>query len=247
MTDRGPTDRGPSLSIIVPAYQEESRIRRSLGTLAGFLRARGETFEVLVVDDGSRDATAALVEEFARAHDGFSLVRLPANRGKGAAVREGMARSRGERVVFSDADLSTPLEELDALDRALADGADFALASRGLRESRLEVHQPWYREHMGKLFNGFVRLLTGIPFRDTQCGFKLLRGDAARALAARMREDRFAFDVELILLARRRGLALREIPVTWRNDAGSRVNPVRDSAQMLLALARIVARTGRYR
>lgn len=241
------TDREVGLSIVVPAYQEEARIRRSLEALAAHLRARGEPFEVLVVDDGSRDATPALVEEFARTHAGFALVRLGTNRGKGAAVREGMARSRGARVVFTDADLSTPLEELDALGRALEDGADFVLASRGLKESRLEVRQPWYREHMGKMFNGLVRLITGIPFRDTQCGFKLLRGDAARALAAEMREDGFSFDVELILLARRRGLALREIPVTWRNDTGSRVNPVRDSAAMLASLARIVARIGRYR
>lgn len=241
------TDREVGLSIVVPAYQEEARIRRSLETLAAFLRARGEPFEVLVVDDGSRDATPALVEEFARGHEGFALLRLPANRGKGAAVREGMARARGPRVLFTDADLSTPLEELEALDRELRGGADFVLASRGLAGSRLEVRQPWYRERMGKIFNGIVRLLTGIPFRDTQCGFKLLRGDAARALAGEMREDGFSFDVELILLARRRGLALREVPVAWRNDAGSRVNPVRDSAAMLASLVRIVRRTGRYR
>ncbi len=241
------TDREVGLSIVVPAYQEEARIRRALETLAAFLRARGEPFEVLVVDDGSRDATPALVEEFARGREGFALVRLPANRGKGAAVREGLARARGARVLFTDADLSTPLEELDALDRELRDGADFVLASRGLAGSRLEVRQPWYRERMGKIFNGIVRLLTGIPFRDTQCGFKLLRGDAARALAGEMREDGFSFDVELILLARRRGLALREVPVAWRNDTGSRVNPVWDSAAMLAALVRIVRRTGRYR
>ena len=240
------TDRGPALTIVIPAYQEEARIGRSLVAVEAFLRARGETYEVLVVDDGSRDRTAALAEEFARAHPGFGLVRLPANRGKGAAVREGLARSRGGRVVFSDADLSTPLSELEAMERALEDGADVVLASRGLRESRLEVRQPWYREHMGKMFNGFVRLLTGIPFHDTQCGFKLLRGDAARRLAAEMREDGFAFDVEMILLARKHGLRLREIPVTWRNDAGSRVNPLRDSAGMFVALARILSRTGRY-
>ncbi len=241
------TDREVALSIVVPAYQEEARIRRSLETLAAFLRARGEPFEVIVVDDGSRDGTPALVEEFVRGHDGFALARLPENRGKGAAVRAGMARTRGARVLFTDADLSTPLEELDALDRELANGADVAFGSRGMAASRLVVRQPWYRERMGKIFNGIVRLITGIPFRDTQCGFKLLRGDAARALAAEMREDGFSFDVELILLARRRGLALREVPVAWRNDRGSRVNPVRDSAAMLASLPRIVRRAGRYR
>ena len=241
------TDRGPALTIVIPAYQEEARIGRSLVAIEAFLRARGESFEVLVVDDGSRDGTPALAEEFARDHAGFVLVRLPENRGKGAAVRAGMARSRGGRVLFSDADLSTPLEELDGMERVLTDGTDLVLASRGMPDSRLEIRQPWYRERMGKMFNGFVRLLTGIPFHDTQCGFKLLRGDAARALATEMREDGFSFDVEMILLARKRGLSLREVPVTWRNDAGSRVNPLRDSAAMLIALARILARTGRYR
>jgi dolichyl-phosphate beta-glucosyltransferase len=239
--------RAPTITVVVPAYREERRIGRSLVTLARFLRQRGGTFEVLVVDDGSEDRTADVVAEFARANPGFSLLRLPENRGKGAAVREGLARSRGERVLFSDADLSTPLEELGAMEQALMDGADFVVASRALRESRLEIRQPWYREHMGKMFNAFVRLVTGIPFRDTQCGFKLLRGTHARSLAAEMRENGFSFDVELILLARRRGLQLLELPVRWRNDTGSRVNPVRDSAAMLVALARIVARTGRYR
>lgn len=241
------TDRAVALSIVVPAYREEARIGRSLEAMAAFLAARGESYEVLVVDDGSRDGTAAVVEGFVRAHEHFALIRLPANRGKGAAVRTGLQATRGERVLFSDADLSTPLEELDALDRVLRDGADVVLASRGLAASRLEIRQPWYRERMGKTFNAFARLLTGIPFKDTQCGFKLLRGDAARALAAEMREDGFAFDVELVLLARRRGLAMREIPVRWRDDRGSRVNPLRDSLAMLVALVRIVRRCGRYR
>jgi dolichyl-phosphate beta-glucosyltransferase len=237
----------PSLTVIVPAYNEERRIGPTLVALESFLHARGETYEVLVVDDGSRDATASLVTEFAGAHPAFALVQLPANRGKGAAVREGFARSRGRRLLFTDADLSTPLEELEAMDRVLADGADVVIASRALRESRLEIRQAWYREQMGKAFNRFVRLLTGIPFRDTQCGFKLLRGEAARALAAQMREDGFSFDVELILLARRRGLTVRELPVRWRNDPGSRVSALRDSSAMLVSLARILRRTGRYR
>ena len=237
----------PSLTVVVPAYQEERRIGRSLAELDAFLRARGELFEVLVVDDGSTDRTAEIVERFAAEHPGFTLVRLARNLGKGAAIREGFARARGERILFTDADLSTPLAELDALDEALARGADLVLASRGLRESVLEIRQPWYREHMGKAFNGVMRMLSGVPFRDTQCGFKLLRGKDARAIALEMRENGFSFDVELILLARRRGLFVREIPVHWRNDAGSRVNPLRDSAAMLFALARIVARLGRYR
>lgn len=240
------TESAPSLSVIVPAYDEEKRIGRTLDTLDAFLRARGEPFEVIVVDDGSADGTASIVQEFARTHPAFSVVKFPANRGKGAAVREGFARSRAPRVLFTDADLSTPLEELDPMGRALTDGADLVIASRALPDSRLEIRQAWYREHMGKAFNGVVQWVTGIPFRDTQCGFKLLRGDHARALATEMQEDGFSFDVELILLARKRGLVVREVPVRWRNDPGSRVNAVRDSARMLLGLRRILRRTGRY-
>ena len=241
------SEGAPSLSVVVPAYNEEQRIGRTLVALDEFLRAKGEPYEVIVVDDGSADRTASLVQEFAGAHPAFSVVKLPANRGKGAAVREGFARSRGGRVLFMDADLSTPLEELDAMEHALANGAGFVIASRALPESKLEIRQAWYREHMGKVFNWLVRQLTGIPFKDTQCGFKLLRGEDARGISREMREDGFSFDVELILLASRRGLVVREQPVRWRNDAGSRVRAVRDSSAMLFALTRILRRTGRYR
>jgi len=241
------TEGAPALTVVIPAYQEAARIGPSLVEVERFLAARAETWEVIVVDDGSVDATASLVEEFVRSRPRFTLVRLPENRGKGAAVREGMSRSRGARVLFSDADLSTPLEELDVLDRELERGADLVLASRAVRGARLEVRQPWYRERMGKLFNVCVRLVTGIPFQDTQCGFKLLRGEVARPLAADMREDGFSFDVELVLLARGRGLDVREVPVRWHDERGSRVSPIRDAAAMLASLPRILRRTGRWR
>jgi len=237
----------PRLTVVIPAYNEETRLGSSLERTHRWLAEQGETFEVIVVDDGSRDDTAELARAFGRAHPGVEVVRLPVNRGKGAAVREGFARSRGDTVVFSDADLSTPIEELAPMRRALEDGAGLVIASRGLPESDLAVRQVWYREGMGKLFNRIVRLLTGIPFRDTQCGFKVLRGEDARALAREMREDGFAFDVELILLARRRGLRVREFPVTWRHVDESRVSPVTDALRMLASLLPIVGRTGRYR
>jgi dolichyl-phosphate beta-glucosyltransferase len=244
----GPPAAGaPGISVIVPAFDEETRLLPTLERLESWLGARGRSWEVIVVDDGSRDRTAAIAQGFAEDHSGFRLLRLGRNRGKGAAVREGFRRSRGELVVFSDADLSTPIEELERMLPELDADADFVLASRALPGSNVEIHQAWYRERMGKTFNAFVRLATGIPIRDTQCGFKLLRGVDARALAEEMREEGFAFDVELVLLARRRGLRLREFPVTWRNDAGSRVNPIRDSIRMLASLYRIVRRTGRYR
>jgi dolichyl-phosphate beta-glucosyltransferase len=244
VTTTGPV---PDLTVVIPAYNEEHRLRRTLETVHRWLASRGERFEVLVVDDGSADGTVDLARTFGRAHPEVQVVTLGRNRGKGAAVREGFARSRGENVLFSDADLSTPIEELEPMRRALSEGVGLVIASRGLPESRLPVRQAWYREGMGKAFNRIVRLVTGVPFRDTQCGFKLLRGGDARALAAEMREERFAFDVELILLARRRGLVVRELPVTWRHVDESRVSAVRDALRMLAALPRILARTGRYR
>ncbi len=233
--------------MVIHAYNEEKRLGPTLQRVQEWLDEQETSFEVLVVDDGSRDATAAVAREYADGHPGFSVHRLDRNRGKGAAVREGFARSRGDIVLFSDADLSTPIEEYARLQTVLDRGADFVIASRGLPGSDLVVRQAWYREWMGKTFNGFVRLVTGVPFRDTQCGFKLIRGPLARELAREMREEGFAFDVELILLARRRGARLQELPVSWLNDERSRVDPIADSARMLIALTRIVARTGRYR
>lgn len=235
------------LTVVVPAFDEEHRLVLTLEGMSGYLSGRGGTWEVIVVDDGSRDRTADVAEQFASTHDEFRVIRHGMNRGKGAAVRTGFRESRGDLVLFSDADLSTPMEELPRMVDALKDGADFVLASRAMPDSNVEIHQAWYRERMGKTFNVFVRAATGIPIRDTQCGFKLLRGADARALAREMKEDGFSFDVELVLLARRRGLTLRELAVTWRNDVGSRVNPIRDSLHMLGSLFRIVRRTGRYR
>jgi dolichyl-phosphate beta-glucosyltransferase len=240
-------DAAPRLSVVIPAYNEGKRLRATLERVLEWTGQWGGTFEVLVVDDGSRDDTSAIAGEFASNHEHFAAHRLSRNRGKGAAVREGFVRSRGEFVLFSDADLSTPIEEYERLQEIVDGGADFVIASRGLPGSDLVIRQVWYREWMGKTFNGFVRLLTGIPFRDTQCGFKLIRGQPARDVAPFMKEEGFAFDVELILLANRKGLRIQELPVSWSNDDASRVNPVTDSLRMLASLARIVARTGRYR
>jgi dolichyl-phosphate beta-glucosyltransferase len=235
------------ITVVVPAYDEERRLGPTLLEMERWLKASGLSFEVIVVDDGSRDGTAALAEEFAGRHDGFRLERLGRNLGKGAAVRRGLAVSRGTEVLFSDADLSTPMEDLPILRQELADGADLVMASRALPDSNVEIRQAWVRDRMGKTFNGLLRLVTRIPFLDTQCGFKLFRGDAARSLSAQMSEDGFAFDVEVILLANKRGLTIRDVPVTWRNDEGTRVRAVQDSWDMLLSMIRITRRVGRYR
>ena len=237
----------PDISIVVPAFNEERRLGSTLLAMEAWLRDSGLTYEVIVVDDGSRDGTVAIAEEFAREHPPFRLERLDRNRGKGAAVRRGFEVSAGREVLFSDADLSTPMEDLPALRRELTAGADVVMASRALPDSNVEIRQAWIRDRMGKTFNGILRLVTRIPFRDTQCGFKLLRGDVARSLAAQMAEEGFAFDVEVVLLANKRGLKITDVPVTWRNDIGTRVRAVRDSWDMLVSMVRITRRVGRYR
>ena len=224
------------LSIVIPAFDEAARLGPTLEMVCDFAARREGGFEVIVVDDGSRDGTAAVAEGFAAR--GVRLLRLPRNRGKGAAVRTGVLASQGARVLISDADLSTPIAELDRVEPHLAE-APLVFGSRGLGESRVVRHQPWYRQAMGRTFNLIIRLLGVGGLRDTQCGFKLLDGETARQLFAEMTVDGFAFDVELVLLARRRGLAIVEIGVEWANAEGSRVHPVWSSLGMLRDVLRL--------
>jgi dolichyl-phosphate beta-glucosyltransferase len=223
------------LSIVIPAFDEAARLGATLDRVLAWADRDGRPCEVVVVDDGSRDATS----EVARARDDarIRVVRLPENRGKGAALRAGVLASRGDRVLLTDADLSTPIEEIARLEGALAD-ADVAIGSRAVAGARIVEHQPFWREWSGRLFNRLLRLSAVGELRDTQCGFKLLRGEAARALFPRLTIERFAYDVELLWLARRRGYRVREVGVEWRNDASSRVRLWRDGPRMLLDVAR---------
>jgi dolichyl-phosphate beta-glucosyltransferase len=233
-----------ALSVVVPAYDEEQRIGRSLDRVLAWSAERARPLEVVVVDDGSRDRTAALVESYVSR--GVRLVRLPANRGKGAALRAGVAASTGDRVLISDADFSTPIAEVERLEPHLADAA-IVLGSRALEDSRITARQPAWRELAGKSFNLAIRLLGVAGIRDSQCGFKLLRGEVARELFAEMTVDRFAFDVELILLARERGYRVAEVGVEWRNDPASRVRLLRDGSRMLADVVRLRLRRLRRR
>jgi dolichyl-phosphate beta-glucosyltransferase len=231
----------PDLSVVIPAYNEAERLPRGLAQVHEFLRRLGGTYEVVVVDDGSTDGTAARVAESAL------VVRHEENRGKGHAVRTGMLRARGRRRLMTDADLSTPIEELPRLMARMDEGFGVVIASRALAASRIEVRQPWYREGMGRLFNVFVRLLALPGLKDTQCGFKLFTAEAAADAFGPARLDGFSFDVESLFIAKRRGHRIAEVPVVWRNDAATRVGLWRGFVAFLdLVRIRVNDWIGRY-
>jgi len=230
------------LSVVVPAYNEAARLESTLLQLSAQLRAWRMSHELLVVDDGSRDETPLLLHRLAPRIRELVVVRLPRNRGKGAAVREGLARARGRFVVFTDADLSTPPSELKPALRWLGRGHDLVIGSRALPGSRLPVPQPLMRRLSGRVFNLAVRILLGLPHADTQCGFKGFTRAAARTLARQGAMNGFAFDVELLLLARRHGLTTKEFPITWSDRALSTVRIWSHAPRMFGALFRLQRR-----
>jgi dolichyl-phosphate beta-glucosyltransferase len=237
----------PLVSLVIPAYQEGARIGPTLGEIARYLATRpaAERWEIRIVDDGSTDGTGRVVRaEAARLGLPLEVAEFRRNRGKGAAIREGVRKTHGQFVLICDADLSTPLAEWEKL-RAALDGGAVAIGSRALDESLVRKRQAWYRRLMGKAFNRLVRALGTSEFHDTQCGFKLFRGEVARQIFEEARIDRFAYDVEILALARRRGCRVVEVPVLWFNSPGSRVRIVRDSARMIWDLMRIRRRLRR--
>jgi dolichyl-phosphate beta-glucosyltransferase len=230
-----------SISIVIPAYNEQARLPATLCSVLAYLRARSfSAWEILVVDDGSSDGTAAEVERRHAADPRIRLLPNPGNRGKGYSVRHGMLEAASEWVLFTDADLSAPIEELDRLLAAVASGqAAVAIGSRALNRSLIAVHQTIFRETAGRIFNLLMRAATGLPFHDTQCGFKLFRQDAARAVFSRQRIDRWGFDAEALFLARKLGFKVVEIPVRWSHCEGTKVHMFRDSTNMFLDLLRV--------
>jgi len=244
----------PRLSIVIPAYNEQARILGSLKAAEAYLLKAEEAAEIVVVDDGSGDGTAEMVERFARDRPqggpvSARLLRNGLNRGKGYSIKHGVLMALGDLVLISDADFSTPIDELPVLRQAVEnEGYGIAIGSRGLEASRVEIHQAAWREMMGRGFNALVRLLTGLPFRDTQCGFKLARRQEVLPLFRAARVERFAWDVEILYLARKAGVRVREVPVLWRNAAGTKVNALIDPFDMLKDIARVLVRDrlGRY-
>ena len=225
------------VSIVVPAYNEEKRIVHTLERLIKYLSNR-HVFEILVVDDGSRDRTAAVVRRFMRRHKQVKLLSYGANRGKGYAVRHGMLRARYGYVLFSDADLSTPIEELEKLAPYIKD-YDIVIGSRRMADSSIMVKQPWYRRIPGKVFPLIVNVLLLQGIRDTQCGFKLFRRKAARYLFSRQKLDGFSFDAEMLWLAQRKGFSIKEVGVVWKNDLDSKLHPIKNSYTMFVEVLRV--------
>jgi dolichyl-phosphate beta-glucosyltransferase len=234
------------LSILVPAYNEAKRLPATLEAMADYLAKRDFSHELIVIDDGSRDETREVVKEFAAERPWVRLVQYddesghPLNRGKGFAVRAGVEAAVGRDILFSDADLSTPIEEMEKLLPPISRGdCDVAIASRALPDSNLAIHQPIHRELMGRTFNKIVQKLAVPGVKDTQCGFKAFRGDIAKRLFALSQIDGFGFDPEILFLANKFGYKIREIPVTWRHCDNSRVNPVTAPIAMLKELFEI--------
>ena len=227
------------LSIVIPCYNEEERLPQTIEQIERYLDGRGLGYELILVDDGSSDGTRMVMDAAAGRSRSVRLEALPHNRGKGRALAEGVAVAKGSEILVTDADLSTPIEELPKLQAELDKGAGVAIASRALRGSRVEVSQPFYRVLMGKAFNLLVQavLLPGIW--DTQCGFKLFRADVAHEAFAELTTDGFGYDPEVLYRAKRRGVKIAEVPVIWRNSAPTKVSPIKSSLDMFKHVLRI--------
>jgi glycosyltransferase involved in cell wall biosynthesis len=226
-------------SIVVPAFNEAARIGGALAAITTCIREQAWDAEVLVVDDGSTDATVAVVDEWIGRYPEIRLIRNPTNRGKGYSVRNGMLQAAGEIVMFTDADLSAPIEEAERLFAAIRGGADIAIGSRWLDRGRQTLHQPLYRRFFGRCFNAVTRMLMRLPFADTQCGFKAFRQEVAHTVFQLQRIERWGFDPELLFIALKLGYRVKEIPVTWGHDERSRISYLRDGIQMLQELVYI--------
>ncbi|HYW65669.1 MAG TPA: dolichyl-phosphate beta-glucosyltransferase [Candidatus Dormibacteraeota bacterium] len=242
------SDSAPELSIIIPSFNEELRLPATLEKIAGYVERERRSTEVIVVDDGSTDRTAGVAEAFRGKFPQLRVLANGTNRGKGYSVRHGSLEARGEKILFTDADLSSPIEEADKLLAALKDH-DVAIGSRALDRRLIEVRESPFREFAGIIFNKIVRIVLWLPFVDTQCGFKAFRREPCRVIFEQQTVERFGFDPELLYLARHHGLSTVEVPVRWAHSPATKVSMMRDSVHMFLdvVIIRWNALRGRYR
>lgn len=238
----------PTYSIVIPAYNESERIRATLDKILTYIQKQGWDAEILVVNDGSTDTTEQIVQAYAAEHPELRLLQNPGNRGKGYSVRNGMLHATGEMILFSDADLSSPIEEADKLFVALAEGNDVAMGSRWLRTELQTQRQPLHRQLYGRIFNLALRIMLGLHFRDTQCGFKAFTRRATQLIFPLQHIERWGFDPEILFLARKFGLKVKEVPVKWAHREGTRINPLRDGIRMFFEVLKIrwYSLTGKY-
>jgi len=227
----------PKYSIVIPAYNEIARLPATLQSVVDCIRERGWSAEVIVVNDGSTDATAKVVQDFARNAPEVRLLENPVNRGKGFSVRAGMLAALGEVVLFTDADLSAPIEEVEHLFAAIASGADIAIGSRWLEKGRQTHRQPLYRQFFGRCFNAVIRAVMGLKFADTQCGFKAFTREAAQTVFQLQTIERWGFDPEMLFIALKRGFWIIEVPVSWAHDERTRMSYLKDGMKMLQEIA----------
>jgi len=235
-------------SIVIPAYNEAIRIEATLDRVLAYVYAQKWNAEILVVDDGSQDATREIILRYAAAHPMLRLVENPGNRGKGFSVRNGVLHSKGELIVFTDADLASPIEESAKLLAALEGGADVAIGSRWLDTSLQTRRQPFYRRVLGRIFNLALRVILGMNFKDTQCGFKAFKRTAAQAVFPLQIIERWGFDPEIVFLAQRLGFRVEEVAVKWAHQENTKISPIKDGLRMFTELLTIrwYALTGRY-
>jgi dolichyl-phosphate beta-glucosyltransferase len=235
-------------SIVIPAYNESARIGAALERVLAHIAARAWDAEVIVVNDGSRDNTVEIIRRFSEANPRLRLVENPGNRGKGYSVRNGMLQARGKVLLFTDADLSSPIEEAGKLFDAIQSGADLAIGSRWMQSELQTQRQPLYRQLFGRIFNLLLRVTLGLKFKDTQCGFKAFTREASRAIFPLQQIERWGFDPELLYLAKRFGFRVAEVPVTWAHSEGTRISPLRDGLRMFGEMLKIRwnAMTGKY-
>jgi dolichyl-phosphate beta-glucosyltransferase len=238
----------PTYSIVIPAYNESQRLGATLNRVLAYIHAQNWDAEVIVVNDGSRDNTAAIVRSFAAKDPILLLLENPGNRGKGYSVRNGMLNARGQILIFSDADLSSPIEEARKLVNALAEGADIAIGSRWLRSETQTQRQPLHRQIFGRIFNLLLRTTLGLEFKDTQCGFKAFKQAAAQTIFPFQRIERWGFDPEILFLARKFGFKVKEVPVVWGHSGDTRIHPLLDGSRMFQEMLHVrwFDMTGKY-